>query len=86
MPIDCTKGLLAITDLKLRVDEGDRLIASSYFTLFLTKRSNVAIHFKEMEKESEQKEESREEMIKLSEHKKLIQDYQILKAINLTLM
>jgi len=39
-----------------------------------------------MEKEKEQKEEIKEEMVKLSEYKKLLQDYQLLKAINLTLL
>ena len=72
--------------MKIKLEEYERLIPSSYFTLILTKRVNIANHFKEMEEEREQKEEIKEEMVKLSEYKKILQDYQLLKAINLTLM
>jgi hypothetical protein len=40
-PSESLKGLLKVTNSKFRVEEREDLISSSYFSLFLTKRSQV---------------------------------------------
>lgn len=45
LPADWAKGVMKPTKLRMVMEEGDRLIASSYFTLLLTRRTNPAALF-----------------------------------------
>lgn len=83
LPGDDLRGLMPITNLNFQLEQYDVLIPSSYFTLLLCKRSTIPSLFTSVKKEAS---ESAQETVPLSEYKKLLQDFQILKGLNMTLL